>query len=86
MAASILIHEDVSQLLLEAGCTNEFTQQFLTAMETESFKSQLLLLRGQRSHQRISRKPAPRLPGQMYRRTPYPKMPANRPQLKRLPL
>jgi len=51
MAASILIHEDVGQLLLEAGCTNEFTQQFLTAMETESVKSQLLLLRGQRSRQ-----------------------------------
>ena len=51
MAASILIHEDVGQLLLEAGCTNEFTQQFLTAMEAESVKSQLLLLRGQRSHQ-----------------------------------
>ena len=48
MAASILMHEDVGQLLLEAGCTNELTQQILTAMETESIKSQLLLLRGQR--------------------------------------
>lgn len=51
MATSILMHEDVGQLLLEAGCSKEFTQQFLTTMETESVKSQLLLLRGQRSRQ-----------------------------------
>ena len=51
MATSLLIHEDVGQLLQEAGCSNEFTQQFLAAMETENLRNQLRLLSGQRSHQ-----------------------------------
>ena len=48
MAYSNLIQEDVGQLLYEAGCTDEFTRQFLTVMQTEDVKSLLCLLRGQR--------------------------------------
>lgn len=51
MANSGLIHEDVSQLLQEAGCTDEFTHQFLVMMRTENVKTLLRLLRGQRSYQ-----------------------------------
>ena len=51
MANSILLYEDVSQLLQEAGCTDEFTQQFLVVMETENIKNLLHLLCGQRSYQ-----------------------------------
>lgn len=51
MGNSILIYEDVRQLLQEAGCSDEFTQQFLSEMETESIKNLLCLLRGQRSYQ-----------------------------------
>ncbi len=51
MENSILIDEDVCQLLQEAGCTDEFTQRFLAEMETESIKNLLGLLRGQRSYQ-----------------------------------
>ena len=51
MASTFLMNEDVGQLLQEAGCSNEFTQRFLTAMETESVKAQLSLLRSQRSCQ-----------------------------------
>lgn len=47
----VLMDEDVSQLLLEAGCSDEFTQRFLAAMKTERVKDQLHLLRGQRSYQ-----------------------------------
>ena len=36
METSFLIYEDVGQLLQEAGCSDEFTQQFLAAMETVS--------------------------------------------------
>ncbi len=43
--------EDVCQLLQEAGCSDEFTQRFLSEMETESIKDLLCLLRGQRSYQ-----------------------------------
>ena len=43
-----LIHENVGQLLHEAGCTDEFTRQFLTVMQTEDVKKLLCLLRGQR--------------------------------------
>lgn len=48
MANLNLIHEDVGQLLHEAGCTDEFTQQFLTVMQTEDVRNLLCLLRGQR--------------------------------------
>lgn len=51
MANSSLVHEDVSQLLQEAGCTDEFTHQFLVMMRTENVKTLLRLLRGQRSYQ-----------------------------------
>lgn len=51
MGNSILIYEDVCQLLQEAGCSDEFTRQFLAEMETESIKNLLCLLRGQRSYQ-----------------------------------
>ena len=51
MANTTWINEDVAQLLQEAGCPNEFTQHFLIAMETESVKNQLRLLRSQRSFQ-----------------------------------
>ena len=51
MASTFLMNEDVSQLLQEAGCSNEFTQRFLTAMETDSIKAQLRLLRSQRNCQ-----------------------------------
>lgn len=48
MANASLIHEDVGQLLHEAGCTDEFTQQFLTVMQTEDVRNLLCLLRSQR--------------------------------------
>lgn len=51
MANASLIHEDVGQLLQEAGCTDEFTHKFLVMMETENPKTLLCLLRGQRSYQ-----------------------------------
>lgn len=51
MANSSLIHEDVGQLLQEAGCTDEFTHQFLVLMKTENVKTLLHLLRGQRNYQ-----------------------------------
>ena len=51
MANSSLIHEDVGQLLQEAGCTDEFTHQFLVMMKTENVKTLLHLLRGQRNYQ-----------------------------------
>ncbi len=51
MTDNILINEDVAQLLYEAGCSDEFTQQFLTIMNTEDVGSQLRLLRGQRCRQ-----------------------------------
>ncbi len=51
MGNSILMDEDVCQLLQEAGCSDEFTQRFLSEMETESIKDLLGLLRGQRSYQ-----------------------------------
>ena len=48
MANASLMHEDVGQLLHDAGCTDEFTRQFLTVMQTEDVKNLLCLLRGQR--------------------------------------
>ena len=51
MANHILIDEDIAQLLQEADCSDEFIQQFLVAMEAESVKNQLSLLRTQRSRQ-----------------------------------
>lgn len=51
MTNHCLIRADVEQLLHEANCTEAFTQQFLTAMETDNIKNQLRLLRGQRMRQ-----------------------------------
>ena len=51
MANNILIYKDIAELLQEADCSDEFIQQFLTAMEAESVKNQLRLLRTQRSRQ-----------------------------------
>lgn len=51
MANSSLVQENVGLLLQEAGCTDEFTRQFLIVMETENVKNLLCLLRGQRSYQ-----------------------------------
>ena len=51
MESSILVPEDVAQLLREANCPDEFAKQFLSAMETKPVKEQLRLLRGQRSRQ-----------------------------------
>lgn len=51
MGNSILIDEDVRQLLQEAGCSDAFTRRFLAEMETESIRNLLFLLRGQRSYQ-----------------------------------
>lgn len=51
MASIFLMNEDVGQLLQEAGCSEAFINQFLTAMETDSIKARLRLLRSQRSCQ-----------------------------------
>ena len=51
MANNTLIDEDIAQLLQEADCPDEFIQQFLIAMDTESVNNQLCLLRVQRSRQ-----------------------------------
>ena len=48
---SVMPRDDVAQLLHDADCPDEFTQQFLTAMETESISDQLRLLRTQRTRQ-----------------------------------
>ena len=48
MASQTLLVEDVSQLLQDAGCTEEFTRQFLSTMETGSVQAPLQLLRTQR--------------------------------------
>ena len=51
MANHALIDEDITQLLQEADCSDEFIQEFLAAMEAESVKNQLSLLRTQRGRQ-----------------------------------
>lgn len=51
MTGSVMRRDDVAQLLQEADCPDDFTQQFLTAMETESISAQLRLLRIQRTRQ-----------------------------------
>ena len=51
MTDSVMQRDDVAQLLHDAGCPDEFTQRFLTAMETESISDQLRLLRTQRTRQ-----------------------------------
>lgn len=51
MAGVSYKQEDIAQLLHEADCSDEFTQQFLTAMGTESVLNQLHLLHTQRSRQ-----------------------------------
>lgn len=46
-----MVREDVLQLLREAECSEEFTQQFAAAIDQESIASQLRLLRTQRCRQ-----------------------------------
>ena len=46
-----MVREDVLQLLREAECSEEFTQQFAAAIDQKSIASQLRLLRAQRHHQ-----------------------------------
>lgn len=47
----VMQRDDVEQLLQEADCPDEFTQRFLSAMETESIPNQIRLLRTQRTRQ-----------------------------------
>lgn len=51
MGNDTMVREDVLQLLREAECSEEFTQQFAAAIEQESIASQLRLLRAQRHRQ-----------------------------------
>ena len=51
MTNHALIDEDITQLLQEADCSDEFIQEFLAALDTENVKNQLSLLRTQRSRQ-----------------------------------
>ena len=51
MANHTLIDEDITQLLQEADCSDEFIQEFLAAMDAENVKGQISLLRTQRSRQ-----------------------------------
>ena len=51
MASQALPLEEAVQILLDAGCTREFTQQFITALEAEPIQVQLRLLRVQRQCQ-----------------------------------
>ena len=51
MTDSVMLRDDVAQLLHDADCPDEFTQRFLTAMDTESISDQLRLLRTQRTRQ-----------------------------------
>lgn len=51
MTTDILIREDVSQLLQEANCPAEFTQQFLAAIDATRVNDQFRLLRSQRLRQ-----------------------------------
>ena len=51
MANHTLIDEDITQLLQEADCPDEFIQEFLAAMDAENVKNQLSLLRTQRGRQ-----------------------------------
>ena len=46
-----LSRSDIEQLLQEAGCPGDFTQQFLITMDTKSLPEQLNLLRTQRTKQ-----------------------------------
>lgn len=51
MASQALPLEEAVQILQDAGCTREFTQQFITALEAEPIQVQLRLLRVQRQCQ-----------------------------------
>ena len=51
MLDNTFMDEDVVQLLSEADCPDEFTEQFLTTLETEDVNKQLRLLRTQRCRQ-----------------------------------
>lgn len=51
MGNDAMVREDVLQLLREAECSEEFTQQFAAAIDQKSIASQLRLLRAQRRRQ-----------------------------------
>lgn len=51
MGNDAMVREDVLQLLREAECSEEFTQQFAAAIDQKSIASQLRLLRAQRCRQ-----------------------------------
>lgn len=51
MGNDAMVREDVLQLLREAECSEEFTQQFAAAIDQKSIASQLRLLRAQRHRQ-----------------------------------
>lgn len=51
MASQALPLEEAVQILQDAGCTREFTQRFIAAMEAEPIQVQLRLLRVQRQCQ-----------------------------------
>ena len=51
MASQALPLEEAVQILQDAGCTRDFTQQFITALEAEPIQVQLRLLRVQRQCQ-----------------------------------
>lgn len=48
MASQTLPLEEAVQILQDAGCTREFTQRFIAAMEAEPIQVQLRLLQVQR--------------------------------------
>lgn len=48
MGNDAMVREDVLQLLREAECSDEFTQQFAAAIDQACIASQLRLLRAQR--------------------------------------
>ena len=51
MTSQTLSLEEAVQILQDAGCTREFTRQFIAAMEAEPIQAQLHLLRVQRQCQ-----------------------------------
>ncbi len=49
--SGLLVCEDASEILRDAGCPDEFIQQFLSAMEAGNRKDQFRLLKAQRCRQ-----------------------------------
>lgn len=48
---NLLAYEDVGDILYDAGCPDEFVQQFLSAMKSGNIKDQFRLLKIQRCSQ-----------------------------------